>query len=57
MASPPPVPDIVISTVLANISDVPKAEMTPRDDPVEMGPHAGTSVGEYFFYRAICRQI
>jgi hypothetical protein len=57
MASPPLVPDIVISTVLTNISDVPKAEMTPRDDPVEMGPHAGTSVGEYFFYRAICRQI
>jgi hypothetical protein len=48
MASPPPVPDMVISVLLPDLSEVPEAESTPWDDPVEMGPHTKTSVGEFF---------
>jgi hypothetical protein len=45
MSSPPLVPYMVISAVLPDISEVPEVEPTPRDDAIEMGPHAEASVG------------
>jgi hypothetical protein len=48
MASPPPIPAMVISAVLSDISEVLEAEPTPRDDAVQTGPHTETSVGEFF---------
>jgi hypothetical protein len=43
MASPPLVPYMVIFAVLPDISEVSEVEPTPRDDAVEMGPHAEAS--------------
>jgi hypothetical protein len=51
MASPPPVPDMVIYVVLLVISEVSEAKLTPQDDAAEMVPHTETSTGEIFFFQ------
>jgi hypothetical protein len=43
MASPPPVPDMLISTVLQDISEVPEAKAADQAELVVAGPHSDTS--------------
>jgi hypothetical protein len=49
MASPLPVPDMVIYVVLPVISEVSEAKPTPQDDAAETVPRTETSTGEFFF--------
>jgi hypothetical protein len=57
MASPPPIPAMVISVVLSDISEVLEVESTPRDDVVQTGPHTETSVGEFFLTLTLVVQV
>jgi hypothetical protein len=49
MASPLPVPDVVIYVVLPDISKVLEVELMPQDDVIETGPRTETSASEFFF--------
>jgi hypothetical protein len=45
-ALPPPIPDLLISSVLQDIPDMPEVEATHQMmEPVEMKPHADASAG------------
>jgi hypothetical protein len=48
MASPPPVPDMLISTVLQDVSEMP-LEAAHQAEPLETGPHVNTSVGMFLY--------
>jgi hypothetical protein len=47
MVSPLSVPDMIISTVLEDISKVSEAEASHLAEPVEMGLHAKPSTGMF----------
>jgi hypothetical protein len=50
MALPPPVPDMLISSVLQDISEMPEVETAhPGGEPVEIGPRAKTSAGIFLY--------
>jgi hypothetical protein len=49
MASPSPVPHVVIFVVLPDISKVLEVELMPQDDAIETGPRTETSASEFFF--------
>jgi hypothetical protein len=47
MASPPPVPDMVISVKLPDISDTPDVEVAQQIMPVEVETRVGSPVGVF----------